>query len=491
MAPRIFMIQPCFEPVDPHLLPEFVHRYIREQDLFRPQAHLLVAVSGGPDSVALLHLLHRLGPEWGLHLGVAHFEHGLRGEASREDARFVAGLAQTLGLPFHGGQGDVRQAAHTQKVSLQMAARRLRLDFLRQVWLEQHYDRLALGHTADDQVELFFLRLFRGAGTEGLKGMWPCTPEGLVRPLLAVGKEMVLAWLRQEQLPYREDQSNLNRRYRRNRIRLDLLPDLEQNYNPRLKTAVWHLMCLLQEDERLLAAAVDQAWSAVGRWLTPDCAALSVPVLLTLAPAMQKRLLRRTLGRFLGHQEITSAQVNNLLALAQGKKSGGLIDFGSCRVARAGPELHVFSPLPSGPTAVLLPGPGAVESPAGWRLEAREVDGPPDEPCPPNLSRVALDKVAFPLVLRALQPGDRFRPAGAPGTKKIQDFLVDAKIPHWLRPHLPLVLSRDTIIWIPGLRLAESVKPKPRSTGLLKLTLSPLNPAAARIWDLLLAFTKK
>jgi tRNA(Ile)-lysidine synthase len=191
-----------------------------------------VAVSGGPDSVALLHLLHRLGPEWGLVLGVAHFDHGLRGEASREDARFVAELAQALGLPFHGGEGDVRRAARTHRVSLQMAARRLRLDFLHKVRQDRRYHRLALGHTADDQVELFFLRLLRGAGAGGLKGMWPRTPEGLVRPLLAVGKDAVLAWLRHEGLAYREDRSNLSRSYLRNRVRLDLVPGLQQRLQP-------------------------------------------------------------------------------------------------------------------------------------------------------------------------------------------------------------------------------------------------------------------
>jgi tRNA(Ile)-lysidine synthase len=487
--------QPRFDPADPGRLLLDLRRYIREEELFLPGAQVLVAVSGGPDSVALLHLLHRLAPEWGLHLGVAHFEHGLRGEASREDARFVAELARALGLPFYGGQGDVRRAARVHKDSRQMAARRLRLDFLHQVRRERRYDRLALGHTADDQVELFFLRLLRGAGPEGLKGMWPRTPEGLVRPLLAVGKEVVLAWLRHEQLPYREDQSNLSRRYLRNRVRLDLLPGLERDYNPRLKTAVWRLMALLQEDERLLAAAVDEAWTAVGRRPTPECAALAIPRLLALPPAMQTRLLRRTLGRFLSHQEVSSAQVRNLLALAQGKRSGGVIAYGACRVARAGPELHFFPPLapPPGPQATPLPGPGAVKSQAGWQLEARNLSGPPPSPWPdsPNIVWLDLDKTAFPLTLRAMLPGDRFWPAGAQGAKKMQDFLVDAKIPRWLRPHLPLVLSRDTIIWVPGLRLAEPVKPTPQSARLLELSISPVNVPAARVWEMLLAFTHK
>lgn len=493
MSPRDALSPPLFAPADPGRLPSDIRAYALEEELFAPGDRVLVAVSGGPDSVALLHLLHRLGPEWGLTLGVAHFDHGLRGEASREDARFAAQLAQTLGLPFYKGEGDVRRAARDHRVSLQMAARRLRLDFLHKVRQDHRYDRLALGHTADDQVELFFLRLLRGAGAEGLKGMWPRTPEGLVRPLLAVGKDAVLAWLRHEGLDFREDQSNLSPRYLRNRVRLELVPGLQRDYNPRLKDAIWRAMALLQEDETFLDQAAHEAWGAVGRWLTPRWAALAVPGLLALPAALKTRLLRRTLGRFLSHQEISSSQVHSLLALAQGHRSGGVIDFGTCRVARAGAELHFFPPLPppSGPRPTILPGIGAVESPEGWRLEASIPAGPQAAPGLdfPHIARLDQDKLAFPLMVRSVRPGDRFRPAGAKGARKMQDVLVDAKIPRWLRPHLPLVADGQSIIWVPGLHLAETVVPTPQTAGVVELVISPVNAAAAEVWQFLLAWT--
>ncbi len=398
MSPRTPLIQPLFAPADPGLLLSAVRRFARNEELFQPGAQVLVAVSGGPDSVALLHALSALRPEWDLRLGVAHFDHGLRGEVSKEDARFVAELAQDLEVPFHAGEGDVRSLATAKKVSVQMAARQLRLDFLEKVRRDGAYDRLALGHTADDQVELFFLRLLRGAGTEGIKGMWPRTPGGLVRPLLAVGKDLVLAWLHHEKIPYREDVSNLSRRYLRNQVRLDLLPQLQHNYNPRIKAAVWRLMAFLQEDERLLADAADQAWNTVGRWVTPACAALSIPPLLALPSGLQARLLRRTLGRFLTHQEITSAQVDNLAALAQGKRSGGMITYEGCLAARAGQELHFFSPLPTpaGAPSHPAPGIGLIDSPDGWRLEARKLSGP----LPATATRIPRPGLA------QLRPGD-------------------------------------------------------------------------------------
>ena len=309
-----------------------------------------------------------------------------------------------------------------------------------------------------------------------------------MRPLLGVGKVGLLAWLHQEHLPYREDQSNLSRHYLRNRVRLDLLPQLQRDYNPRLKAAVWRLMTHLQEDERLLAETTDAALNAVGRWLTRDWTALAIPGLLALAPALQTRLLRRALGHFLSHQEITSAQVENLLALAQGKKSGGTVIYGTCQVARAGQELHFFPPLPPppGPQATQLPALGSIASPAGWHLESRSLSEPrPDrQPAFPGLVWLDQGQVSFPLSLRSVLPGDRFWPAGAKGAKKMQDFLVDAKIPRWLRPHLPLVTRGEVIIWVPGLRLAEPVKLTPATSRALELAIVPTTAdTTARIWE--------
>lgn len=487
-------MEPYFSADNPECLPSLVLEFARQEKMFSPGGRVLVAVSGGPDSVALLHLLVRLKPEWNLKLGVAHFDHGLRGEASREEARFVASLARSLGLPVYLGLGEVRQLARKDKISLQMAARRLRFAFLAEVRRDHAYDHLALGHTADDQVELFFLRLLRGAGAEGLKGMWPRTPEGLVRPLLVAGKDLVLAWLQKENLPYCEDQSNLSRDYLRNRVRLDLLPILLRDYNPRLKSAVWRLMAFLQQDELILAEAARQAWDQVGRWLAPELAVLSLPRLRELSPGMQTRVLRLTLGRFVTHQEITRAQVEALLALAAARRSGGSLTLGTCQVARAGEELHFLPPLPAplNRPFVVLPGEGVVEHPQGWRLQAISLPEPPPPADPALPGTVWVDKaeVGFPLKLRPVLPGDRFWPAGAPGVRKMQDFLVDAKIPRWLRPHLPLVLSRGRIIWVPGLRLAEPVKLTSRPHGVLELTLTPTSPETVRVWDLLMALRR-
>ncbi len=470
-------------------LPPWVLTYARREGLFAPGDRVLVAVSGGPDSVALLHLLNRLRGELALDLGVGHFDHGLRGRESEEDALFVADLAGSLRLPFHLGRGEVKELARRGKISLQMAGRRLRLNFLQETTRAHHYTKLALGHTADDQVELFFLRLLRGAGPEGLKGMWPATPGGVVRPLLAVGKAPLLAWLKQESLPYRQDPSNLSRSYLRNRVRLDLLSELRR-YNPRLTQAVWRAQTLLQEDERLLSRESERLWDQVGQERSQDFFSLDLPRLFSLEPAFQKRLLKAAVARVLEEWEMTAAQVDSLLALARGEKSGGTISLGEARVARAGPELHFWRGLPAPPgNATLLSSLGEADTPEGWRwhLASRPYQLENPWPSSPQTAWVDRDRVTFPLKVRYFKPGDRFWPSGAPGRKKLQDFLVDSKIPRWLRPYIPQVESAGEIIWVAGLRLAEPVKITSSTRTVLEIRFSPGNPDTRRIWQILLA----
>jgi tRNA(Ile)-lysidine synthase len=485
------LIPPLFDiPAAPDLCRWF-SAWVRQEGLLSPGDRVLAAVSGGPDSVALLHLLVRAGLDLGLSLGVAHFDHGLRGADSDDDAAFAARLAQELGLPFHLGTGDVRREARERKISLQMAARDLRLPFLKETCRLHGYHKLALGHTADDQVEQFLLRLLRGTGLEGLKGMRFTAPDGLVRPLLAVGKEVLLAWLRREALPYREDASNLNRRYLRNRVRLELLPVLAR-FNPQVKTAVWRLMSRLEEDERLLARQTAQAWEMVGRMVTPDFACLDLAALLALPSGLEKRTLRYALGMFAGGQEINAAQVENILSLGRAHRSGGRIDFRECQAARAGRELHIWRRLPPPPAdaVAVLPAPGVWDTPAGWRFLLSLSPYAEDFSYQPAPGAVCLDggQASLPLTVRYSRPGDRFWPRGGPGTRKLQDFLVDSKIPRWLRPHLPLVESNGRIIWVAGLRPAEYVRVAPHTHTVLLLRLFPANSYTARVWQMLMAW---
>jgi tRNA(Ile)-lysidine synthase len=288
------------------------------------------------------------------------------------------------------------------------------------------------------------------------------------------------------------DVSNLSRAYLRNRVRLDLLPHLTRGYNPRLAQTIWRTQTLLQDDERLLARDTALAWDRVARKLAEDCFALDLNRFFSLEEALQRRVLRFGVAAMGADLTLTAPQVASLMALAGSERSGGLISLGekgeSVQVARAGAVLHIMKALPAAPReATRLPGcPAAVDSPAGWRWQLSPRACRPGDPWPPpEKAWLNPARVSLPLTARGWQPGDRFWPQGAPGPKKLQDFLVDAKIPRWLRPHLPLVAAAREIVWVAGLRLADPVKLLPAAGEMYEITVTPINPDTARIWEIL------
>jgi tRNA(Ile)-lysidine synthase len=274
-------------------------------------------------------------------------------------------------------------------------------------------------------------------------------------------------------------------------VRLDLLPELARQYNPQVKAAIWRLMSLLEEDERLLTSQTAQTWNRVARMVTLDFAVIHLPSLLALPSGLQKRTLRYALGKLAADQEITSAQVENLLALAKAQRSGGQINFSSCQVARAGQELHLWRRLPPPQGAVtFLSAPGEWHTPQGWRFLIDLKPSPADGPKTPAPGAVFLDAghVSLPLAIRYFQPGDRFWPHGGPGSRKLKDFFIDSRIPRWLRPHIPLVESSGRIIWVVGLRSANPPKVTSDTKRVLSLEVAPANPYTARVWETLLAW---
>jgi tRNA(Ile)-lysidine synthase len=467
-------------------LPQQVLAFIRRHDLIRPSERLLVAVSGGPDSTALLYILQRLTRAWPVTLGVAHFDHGLRGEASRAEAVWVAGLAESLGLPCHLGAGAVREYQQEQKVSCQVAARELRHRFLRQVQAEHGYQKIALGHTADDQLELFLLRLLRGTGPAGLLGMQP-HGRGLIRPLLECRKADLLAWLHAEGLTYQEDSSNLDRRYRRNHLRLDLVPRLLA-VNPRLPAATRRLQAWLAEQEDFLASEAQRAWQAIRGGTEAGGETISRAGLQQLHPTIQKRvLLLAASAAGVPSQRLSSRHLTAMQRLALRPQGGGAVSLpGNWQLVRMGDSLHWLPPTAEGPPDHQ---PGCLLTPLAkgsmaflnwqftWQLEASSGEALP-VPGDSYTIYVDFDRLHLPLRLRQVQPGDRLRPLGLDGTKKVQDILVDAKIPRHLRLAVPVMVSGEEIIWVVGLRQAETAKVTAQTRRRLRLSARP-HPALA------------
>lgn len=452
---------------------------------------VLVAVSGGPDSVALLHILAALAPQWALRLGVAHLHHGLRGTAADEDAVFVAALAARMGLPCHTQHTDVRAFARQRRLSLEDAGRRCRYAFFEATAVRGGYTRIALGHQADDNAELVLMNLLRGSAGAGLAGIPPVRDGRVVRPLIALARTAVYAYLAAHDLSFRVDASNRDPAHRRNRIRHHLLPELSARYNPQLSAALNRLAIIVRDEEAWIESLVAALWAQAARQHTADRLSLSVAVLAAQPLAARRRLVRRAVETLKGdRQRLTFEHVEAVLGLlADGAEDGRLDLPDGLQAARRGGRLEIVrTPARRGatrarpsaaPWGVTLPrpanGPLTVDLPA---LNARlrcsagtlEAAGPLD--AGGQLTAVFdMERLSFPLTLRSVRPGDRFRPLGVGGHQKVKKFLIDHKVPRDARHRVAVLVSGDRIVWLVGLRIADHAKVSPTTQKVLKAEL--------------------
>ncbi|MCS6953256.1 MAG: tRNA lysidine(34) synthetase TilS, partial [Bryobacteraceae bacterium] len=273
---------------------------IERYGMFRPGDRVGVAVSGGADSVCLLDLLRELAPRWALRLSVLHLDHGLRGEDSRRDAEFVRDLAARLGIPFRLGVTDLARVHAETGGNLEQLARNARREFFLRFLREGALDRVALGHTRSDQAETVLFRLLRGAGPSGLAGILPVTAEGFVRPLLEVSRQEARRYLEARGLEWREDRTNQDLSLARNRIRCQLLPALERDWNPNLELVLARLAALAQDEEEYWRREMDRL-EATHAVRAGSACLLRTSVLAALPRAVARRLLRRLLERVRGH----------------------------------------------------------------------------------------------------------------------------------------------------------------------------------------------
>jgi tRNA(Ile)-lysidine synthase len=464
---------------------ERVSATIERYGMFRPGDRVGVAVSGGADSVCLLHVLRELAPRWALRLCVLHLDHRLRGEASRADAEFVRELAAGLSLPFHGGETDVRSLREATGENLEQAARNARRDFFLGFLRSGLLDRVALGHTRSDQAETVMFRLLRGTGLSGLAGILPVTVEGFVRPLLEVGRPEVLAYLVSRGLRWREDATNQDPALARNRIRHALLPALERDWNPRLEAALARLAALAQEEEEYWRAEIDrlEAAHAVRR----DRAYLvRVEALRSLSRPVARRLVRRLIERTRGDlRRIEYEHVEQALELARREKGEGRICLPGTAVWRSFDWIR-FSPsggeLPEEfRRAVAIP--GCYPLPGGGRLQLELVEAGGGVLQASGYNRggsylVDRDRIRGLLELRSWIPGDRYRPAGHTTVRNLADLFQRARIPLWERCSWPVLESGGQIVWSRGFGAAAELVPDAQTRWMLKISEAPESPEA-------------
>lgn len=441
-------------------------------------ARVIVAVSGGPDSMALLSVLYRLRSQYALTLLVAHVNHQLRGDDARRDALFVAQQARRLGLPFYQTQIDAKAWRRTSRLSPQHAARQLRYTYLSALQHELRSTHIALGHTADDQAETLLLRLVRGTGPAGLAGM-PAVRPPYVRPLITSARSTILAWLRSEGIPWVYDRSNVQRSYLRNRLRLECMPILRQ-FNPRLVERLNDLADMLRADHALLEQQTTALAEQVVQWRPGFRVWLRCGPYREAPLALQRRLLRRLFDRLLMPPTTASFKhVETLRRFLSTGQSGARLSLPGRLLAERQPETVVLwstrAALP--PSQIFtLQVPGTTEIPElALRLTAEIVPAPPAVPATgPQWAWLDRHQLRLPLTLRLPRPGDRFHPLGAPGRKKLTKFLMEHHVPRAERAWLPLVVSGEAIVWVVGHRIAEPCRLRPATRSVVRLRARPL-----------------
>ena len=433
--------------------------------------------------MALLLALFQLRSVYNMTLIIAHVNHQLRGEEAEQDALFVEQQAAHLGLPFHQTRVDVKALQQSSGISVQQAARQLRYRFLHALHQALNATRIALGHTADDQAETLLMRLVRGSGPAGFAGI-PAVRLPFVRPLLTVSRPAIYSYLQSEHCSWVEDSSNAHQVYLRNRMRLDLLPKLRQ-YNPQIVRRLNELGDMLRADTQVLEQQVDKwalqtlAWQARSR--VEICCRL-----FGLAPvAIQRRLLRRVIEALATSPEaIGFRHIERLRQfMVSGNQERRCSLPGEIGMERRAETILLWnvSRLPAIPCILTLPVPGKVDIvPLNIRLTANVIP----KPChlgrmSPQWALLDLDRIVCPLQVRFRQPGDRFYPLGAPGSKKLQDFFVDTRIPRGERPYVPLVVSNCEIVWVVGYRIAEPFKLRHGTNRVLRLQCCTLQEASS------------
>jgi len=422
---------------------ERIAAYMEAHGMVRHGETIGVAVSGGADSMCLLHVLVELRARWNVELHVLHVNHGLRGEASDMDERFVAGAAEALGLPLH-----VRGVAVPEGENLEQAAREARLGFFRD--MRGLVDRVATGHTLSDQAETVLFRFLRGAGTAGLAGVLPVTEDGLMRPLLFVSREEVERYLMERGIGWRTDETNLERDFARNRIRLDLLPLLKRTYNPGIVGQLAQTAEIAREEEEFWRRYL----ARFGVRMAQGAVVLGTEMLAGEGKAAARRLVREAIRQVKGDlREIEYKHVEIALGLALQAEGAGRAhlpgvdvfrSFDWVRIARLGtyaPERRVIS--------IPLAVPGETPLPEGGvRLRTRLVDGyNEDQADSTSCNLLDWDRIEGPCFVRYWLPGDRYVPAGSTREQKVKDLFQLQRVPLWERRFWPMVESSQGIVW--------------------------------------------
>lgn len=469
-----------------------VAKNIKAENLIQPEDRVLAAVSGGPDSVALLHILKVLPPRMFQKLSVAHLNHSIRPGAADSDAEFVSDLCRKLDLSFHLKKIDVPAYARQEKLNLEEAGRICRYRFLKTLAKDHGYTKIALAHHADDNAESILMYLLRGSGPLGISGMPSVREKIFIRPLLKVTRGEIIDFITTNRLQHVIDDTNLDIKQTRNRIRHCLVPVLKKDFNPKIITALNTLAEVIQNEDEWMSAASEPFFIKALLEKRPQALTLSSAELNNMHAAIARRVLRRALFEIKGDlRRIGLRHVDSILSLAAEPLKGYR-------------QLHL-------PDKILVESENnklqlrmVQRKPRQFKIDQTEnseisfnycVDNPGQTPIQIHIAETGcyikfssasldttsfgsdtgqntvffdMDRLKFPLTVRNPKPGDRFSPLGMKGTQKLKNYFINAKIPLSMRRRIPIVESEEKIIWIAGYRCSHFSRVTPETDRVLK-----------------------
>lgn len=482
-----------------HPLEKETLKNIQQESLLEKGETVAVGVSAGPDSMALLHVLVALREKLDLSVVAVYVDHGLRPTETPQEASLVQEQADYLDVPCKIGKIAVQGYGDKQKLSFEHAARILRYEYLEKVSGGYSNAKIAVAHTADDQAEEVLLRLVRGTGRKGLSGMDMLYAGKIIRPFLTIPKEHLLEYLADKNIPFLEDSSNKERVYLRNKVRLDLIPYIAQHFNPNIKETLRQTAAILQEEEILLeelvrAACDDVIVSQSGEEAkhgsdVPPPVALIIEKLVAKPHAIQRRVVESVC--WMMQNRPSFRKVEQILDIAFSGDDGAVVHLTQgLRVNKKAGQV-IFS-YPQGKTTqrgdlidtvedyfeISIPNVGIYSVPEiGKMVIVERLDALPSESAikSQDTDFFDFDAVSCPLCVRSWQAGDQFYPLGAPGRKKVSDFLTDSKVPREQRWQVPVLTSSDNkILALLGLRIDHTVKLSEKTKKVLKVKVQPL-----------------
>ena len=467
-----------------------VKQTIAAHRMLAPDDSVLIAVSGGPDSITLAHVLHTLTAEQPRRLAIAHLNHGLRQKDSDRDAEFVAELAGRLDIPYYMEKKDVHHFQRNARLSLEEAARKVRYRFFEETAARYGYNKIAIGHHGNDNAELVLMNLLRGSGPLGLSGIAPVRDGKIIRPLIQLKRYEIVDYIADQKLSFVTDASNTDLSFRRNRIRHRLIPELEKSYNPAIIETLNRLGAIMRAEDQWLENLLDNEFNNCISVKGPDAVSIDLDQFQEVAAAAKRRIIRRViLSVKKDLRRITLAHIDAILKLIDKHPRAGCLSLPAGIRAILGPAGLTITNSQSDASVIFdgsngsavvqyqytITPPGALSvQEAGVTIRLSEI-GADDLPdfitAGKNLAFFDMNSLRFPLVVRNIRPGDRFSPLGVNGTQKVKKYFIDNKVPGSRRRLCPLLLSAGKIIWIAGHRIDNCVKVVSATRRILKAEL--------------------